>query len=121
MAHGPQAGLAILDRLADEGRLSQWPQLHIARAELLRQLGRPADALSAYQAALDTGPHPAEREFISRRISGLAAAVSRPQAVSRTVRVCRRCTLPAATEPPPSSPASAPTPPSSPAVSTSAT
>ena len=74
MADGPRAGLAILDRLAAEGRLNQWPQLHIARAELLRQLGRAADALTAYRAALDTGPHPAEREFISRRIGGLVTA-----------------------------------------------
>ena len=72
MAQGPQAGLVILDGLADEGRLDQWPQLHIARAELLRQLGRPADALSAYRAALDARPHPAEQEFIGRRIGDLA-------------------------------------------------
>ena len=39
MADGPQAGLAILDRLAAQGRLDRWPQLHIARAELLRGAG----------------------------------------------------------------------------------
>jgi RNA polymerase sigma-70 factor (ECF subfamily) len=72
MEQGPQAGLAILDRLADEGRLNQWPQLQIARAELLRRLDRPAEALSAYRAALDARPHPAEQVFISRRVSNLS-------------------------------------------------
>lgn len=73
MADGPRAGLAILDRLADNGRLDRWPQLHIARAELLRQLDRRADALNAYQAALAARPHPAEQELISRRIGEIRA------------------------------------------------
>ncbi|HLI40186.1 MAG TPA: DUF6596 domain-containing protein [Streptosporangiaceae bacterium] len=40
MAEGPVAGLAILDPL--EPRLANWPQFHIARAELLRRVGRAA-------------------------------------------------------------------------------
>lgn len=71
MAEGPQAGLAILDRLADGGRLDRWPQLHIARAELLQRLGHDADALEEYRAALAIGLPEAEREYIRRRIAAL--------------------------------------------------
>jgi len=69
MAEGPRAGLAILDRLAGEGKLDRWPQLHIARAELLRQLGRGADAAAAYKLALAAGLPRAEEDFISSRLA----------------------------------------------------
>jgi predicted RNA polymerase sigma factor len=50
---------------------SRWPQLHLARAELLRQLGRRADAAGAYQAALQLEPPVPERAFIGRRLREL--------------------------------------------------
>jgi RNA polymerase sigma-70 factor (ECF subfamily) len=69
MAEGPAAGLVILDTIS--GSLANWPQLHIARAELLRRLGRHADANEAYQAALRLEPAAPERAFIQRRIEEL--------------------------------------------------
>ena len=72
MAEGPAAGLALLDEAAGDGRLARWPQLHIARAELLARLGRRADAARAYQAALQLAPAAPERDFIGRRIRELA-------------------------------------------------
>jgi RNA polymerase sigma-70 factor (ECF subfamily) len=75
MAEGPSAGLAMLDRLVDDGRLDRWPQLHVARAELLSRLGRCDEASAAYQAALAAAELPAaERAFITRRLSELAPA-----------------------------------------------
>ncbi len=71
MAYGPAAGLAILDTLAADPRLARWPQLHIARADLFSRLGRHADAIEAYQAALALEPPPVERAFIARRIRQL--------------------------------------------------
>jgi RNA polymerase sigma-70 factor, ECF subfamily len=68
MADGPESGLAILDRLAAEGRLERWPQLHIARAELLRRLDRRDEATAAYQLALAAGLPAAERDFIAARM-----------------------------------------------------
>src|SRR5262245_17114692 len=65
MADGAEAGLAILDRLASQGRLDHWPQLHIARGELLRGLGRPDAAAAAYELALAAGLPDAERDFIA--------------------------------------------------------
>jgi RNA polymerase sigma-70 factor, ECF subfamily len=71
MAEGPAAGLVILDAVGHHPQLRRWPQLHLARADLLRRLGRDAEAASAYRAALELDPTAAEREFIARRISAL--------------------------------------------------
>jgi RNA polymerase sigma-70 factor, ECF subfamily len=71
MSEGPAAGLVILDAVASDPRLARWPQLHLARAELLRQLGRGADAADAYRAALALAPPAPERDYISRRLAAL--------------------------------------------------
>ncbi len=72
MVDGPAAGLAILDRLRDHPQLGHWPQLHIARADLLRRLGRRGEATDAYRAALRLDLSDAERAFIDRRIAQLS-------------------------------------------------
>ena len=71
MSEGPAAGLVILDAVGTDPQLARWPQLHLARAELLRQLGRPADAADAYRAALQLEPAAPERAFIARRLHEL--------------------------------------------------
>jgi RNA polymerase sigma-70 factor (ECF subfamily) len=71
MSEGPAAGLVILDAVGHHRQLSRWPQLHLARADLLRRLGRDSDAVSAYRAALELDPTEAERGFIFRRIREL--------------------------------------------------
>jgi RNA polymerase sigma-70 factor (ECF subfamily) len=71
MAEGPAAGLAILDTLSQDPRLARWPQLPIARAELLRRLGRTAEAATAYRAALNLEPPTPERAFIAARLGTL--------------------------------------------------
>ena len=72
MAEGPAAGLVILDALAHNSQLVQWPQLHIARADLLVRLGRNAEAITAYRHALELEPPRAEQTFIARRIRQLS-------------------------------------------------
>jgi RNA polymerase sigma-70 factor (ECF subfamily) len=67
MSEGPAAGLVILDALAHDPQLARWPQLHIARADLLRRSGRPAEAYEAYGRALQLEPAVAERRFIEAR------------------------------------------------------
>ncbi len=74
MAEGPAAGLVILDALTANPRLARWPQLHVARADLLARLGRSADAVGAYRHALELEPPRAERDFIARRVRELSAA-----------------------------------------------
>jgi RNA polymerase sigma-70 factor (ECF subfamily) len=68
MSEGPEAGLELMDGL--EG-LDRYHLLHSARADLLRRLGRAAEAREAYERALDLTANPAEREFIERRLAGL--------------------------------------------------
>ena len=71
MAEGPAAGLVILDALGVHPQLTRWPQLHIARADLLRRLGRRDDAVAAYRHALELEPPAMERTFITKRIREL--------------------------------------------------
>jgi RNA polymerase sigma-70 factor (ECF subfamily) len=68
MSEGPAAGLVILDTVGGDPRLARWPQLHIARAELLRRLGRRAEAVAAYEAAIALEPPAPERAYLARRM-----------------------------------------------------
>jgi len=71
MAEGPAAGLVILDAVGHHPQLRRWPQLHVARADLLARLGRTEEAAAAYRAALELDPTAAERDFITRRLAAL--------------------------------------------------
>jgi RNA polymerase sigma-70 factor (ECF subfamily) len=72
MADGPEAGLEIVDELQDAGDLSDYYLLHATRADLLRRLGRTADANVAYRRALGMAPTGAERNFLARRVAETA-------------------------------------------------
>ncbi len=65
---GPEAGLAIVERLA----LDDFQYLHSTRADLLRRLGRTGPARDAYRRALALAPHPAARRLRERRLAELA-------------------------------------------------
>jgi RNA polymerase sigma-70 factor (ECF subfamily) len=69
MAEGPAAGLALLDKLRDDSQCQRWHLLHACRADLLRKLGRTAEATDAYRTALTLDPPPAEREFLAGRLA----------------------------------------------------
>jgi RNA polymerase sigma-70 factor (ECF subfamily) len=71
MSEGPAAGLVILDAVAADPQLARWPQLHLARAELLTRVGRRTDAAAAYRAALALELPAPERDFIGRRLAAL--------------------------------------------------
>ncbi|HZG06953.1 MAG TPA: sigma-70 family RNA polymerase sigma factor [Streptomyces sp.] len=66
---GPEAGLALADALAP--RLDGYHVLHAVRADLLRRLGREAEAASAYEAAIARTGNRAERDFLRRRRQAL--------------------------------------------------
>jgi RNA polymerase sigma-70 factor (ECF subfamily) len=72
MAHGPAAGLALVEALAEAGELAGNHLLHATRADLLRRLGRRAEAVSAYRRALALAGTDTEREFLSRRLTDVA-------------------------------------------------
>ena len=66
MADGPDAGLALLDPLADE--LDRYHLFHAARADLLRRSGRTGEAKLEYRRALDLVTNPVERKYLMRRV-----------------------------------------------------
>ena len=69
MADGFEAGLAMLDALAGDDLLAGYPYYHSARADLLRRLGRAAEAAPAYRAALALTTNAVERAFLTRRLA----------------------------------------------------
>jgi RNA polymerase sigma-70 factor (ECF subfamily) len=66
-AQGPEAGLDIVDGLA----LEDYRYLHSTRGELLRRLGRTAQARDAYRRALALVDDDAERRLLERRLEEL--------------------------------------------------
>jgi RNA polymerase sigma-70 factor, ECF subfamily len=66
MAHGPEAGLALVDALGDD--LPGYRHVPATRADLLRRLGRHAEAAEAYREALSLTESEAERRFLIRRL-----------------------------------------------------
>ncbi|HET6282901.1 MAG TPA: DUF6596 domain-containing protein [Polyangia bacterium] len=71
MADGPEVGLRLLDQLVSRDLLRNYHLLPAARADLLRRLGRMAEAAAAYQQALELVGNDAERKFLARRLSEL--------------------------------------------------
>jgi len=68
-AEGPEAGLAIVDGVA----LDDYRYLHATRGELLRRIGRKAEARDAYLRALDLAVDDAEQRLLQRRLRELVA------------------------------------------------
>jgi RNA polymerase sigma-70 factor (ECF subfamily) len=62
---GPDVGLATVDRLAEA--LDGYHAFHATRADLLRRLGRSADARAAYDRAIELAGNTAETAYLTRR------------------------------------------------------
>ncbi|GAA2148441.1 RNA polymerase sigma factor [Actinomadura napierensis] len=73
MAHGPNAGLALVERLERDGALDGYHLLPATRADLLRRLDRRAEAAAAYRAALALTGTDAERRYLTRRLTEVTA------------------------------------------------
>jgi RNA polymerase sigma-70 factor, ECF subfamily len=65
---GPEAGLAIVERL----ELDDYRYLHATRGELLRRLERTEEARDALRRALELVHDDAERRLLERRLAELA-------------------------------------------------
>jgi RNA polymerase sigma-70 factor (ECF subfamily) len=63
---GPAAALALVDDLD----LAGYHVFHVVRADLLRRLGRHAEAARAYDAAIAHTGNAAERDFLRRTRDG---------------------------------------------------
>ncbi len=64
---GPQAALALVDGL----ELTRHHIFHAVRADLLRRLGRGAEAVDAYRAAIELTDNAVEKRFLSGRLDQL--------------------------------------------------
>jgi RNA polymerase sigma-70 factor (ECF subfamily) len=73
--HGPATGLQLVEVLGDA--LDGYQLFHASRADLLRRLGRMAEAADAYRAALARAENEAERRFISKRLAEVTASATR--------------------------------------------
>ena len=67
---GPDAALTVVDGLD----LGGYYLLHAVRADLLRRLGRPAEAAAEYEAAMAGTQNAAERDFLRRSSEALPPA-----------------------------------------------
>jgi RNA polymerase sigma factor (sigma-70 family) len=67
MAFGPEAGLKLLDEIADAAALRQYSPLPAARGDFLFRAGRLAEARSEFQAAATLTRNARERAFLIAR------------------------------------------------------
>ncbi|MFO1059879.1 MAG: DUF6596 domain-containing protein [Dongiaceae bacterium] len=71
MVDGPEAGLRLVDALAARRELAGHAPLPAVRADLLRRLGRPAEAAECYRAALALTAVEPVRRLLRRRLAEL--------------------------------------------------
>jgi len=74
MAFGPQAGLEIVDALADEPTLVGYHLLPAVRGDLLSRLGRSGEARAEFQRAASLTHNGAERTLLLERAAGCVSA-----------------------------------------------
>jgi RNA polymerase sigma-70 factor, ECF subfamily len=73
MAHGPAAGLAIVEALTATQSLPGYHLLPAVRADLLRRLHRSEEAARYYDEALSLATTDSERRFLARRLAETSA------------------------------------------------
>jgi predicted RNA polymerase sigma factor len=74
MAEGPQAGLAIVERIAHEPTLKAYHLLPSVSGDLLHRLGRYNEAKTAFEAAAELAGNRRERDLLKRRAAEAAQA-----------------------------------------------
>jgi len=75
MASGPEAGLVLVDALADEPLLRNYHLLPSVRGDLLSRLQRHAEARSEFERAASLARNMRERTMMQRRAAACADAV----------------------------------------------
>jgi RNA polymerase sigma-70 factor, ECF subfamily len=74
MVHGPAEALTVVEELERSGRLDGYRYLPATKADLLRRMGRMADAARAYREALDLADNEVERAFLRGRLNEASSA-----------------------------------------------
>jgi predicted RNA polymerase sigma factor len=72
MAYGPEAGLALVDRLTSEPALKTYHLLPSVRGDLLAKLGRLDEAGNEFARAASMTENIRERELLARRAAACA-------------------------------------------------
>jgi RNA polymerase sigma-70 factor, ECF subfamily len=73
MADGPARGLELVAAIEASGELDGYHLVPATRADLLRRLGRWAEAAGSYRVARDLAATDAERRYLDRRLAEAAA------------------------------------------------
>ncbi|MEV0971447.1 RNA polymerase sigma factor [Microtetraspora glauca] len=73
MAYGPARGLEIVDGLAAERALRDYPQLPAVRGDLLARLGRPDEAREEFERAAALTRNESERALFLARVAAVRA------------------------------------------------
>ena len=79
MAHGPLAGLTLVDALASEPSLARYHLLPSVRADLLYKLGRHAEARTEFERAAALTRNTRERDLLLTRAASCETAPTNPQ------------------------------------------
>ena len=79
MAHGPHAGLTLVDALASEPSLSRYHLLPSVRADLLYKLGRHPEARTEFERAAALTRNTRERNLLLTRAASCETAPTNPQ------------------------------------------
>jgi RNA polymerase sigma factor (sigma-70 family) len=80
MAFGPQAGLDLVDQIANEPSLREYHLLPSVRGDLLMKLGRPAEAQAEFRRASELTANARERELSEQRARSAAEREDREPA-----------------------------------------
>ena len=76
-AYGPEAGLELVEGLAEASELDGYPHLPAVRGDLLQRLGRHEEARTAFEQAAELTRNEAERKILegrARRVGGAEGA-----------------------------------------------
>ena len=71
MRDGPAAGLALVNALLAQGKLTNYHLAHAAQADMLRRLARHGEARTAYRRALELAQQEPEKRFLLKRLATL--------------------------------------------------
>lgn len=77
MRDGAATGLSLIDAILVRGDLADYLPAHVARADLLRRLGRNEESIESYQRALSLATQEPEKRFIEQRLRDLRATSAR--------------------------------------------
>jgi RNA polymerase sigma-70 factor (ECF subfamily) len=71
MGRSLEEGLALLDDIERRGELAEFHLLPVARADVLRRLGRTGEAAEAYRQALALAANDVERRYLRRMLASV--------------------------------------------------